>query len=113
MVNVTVPIEKREYEVFKKFVGIGNVSKTLREYMESYSKSKDKDEIIIRKKLDIAFREKEKIDSEFFELKAQLDAIESKRRLEELKLEEQEQEQNRIVTRVGMETMKKELHRIV
>jgi hypothetical protein len=113
MVNVSVPIEKRDYEIFQRFVGKGNVSRVLREYMESYSKSKDKDEIILRKKLDVAFSQKEKIDAEFFELRAQLDAIESKRQLEEIKRAEKEESERKVMQDVAVNTMKKDLHRMI
>lgn len=90
---VSFNCEKLDYEFFKNIVGPGNAGPTLRGFIRSYREGNDLSERQIFKEYEILKDQHGKLTAKFQKVKARIEAIQSKKKQEELEnLKKQEKE---------------------
>lgn len=86
MVRINFDIDPLDYSNFQEQVGKGNISSVLRQYVKScIGKESTVNEELLRKRLEIISKEKYKIDVQHDSLTRKLEAIEQKKKQEEIK----------------------------
>jgi hypothetical protein len=108
-------VDERKYEIFKGVIGSRKVSETLREFIYSFSNNEkdDYDELILKKRLQLLYLEKQKIDKEYFEIKNKIDIKDKIRQEEYIKMLQEDKEEFRVRQKVETETMKQNLHNVI
>ena len=96
MSELLIRIDDADYEMFKQMVGKGKVNVTIKNYIKAYAQNNDVNESVLVKKLEILGKEKDKVDAEYFQVKASLDYIRAKRSASELVQLETERAQDNI-----------------
>lgn len=111
--NIHIQCGDSTWQQFKQKVGEGNASQVLRDFMDSYN---DSNQINIQQKKIMLIREMSVIKptyETYLELKAQLDEILSKERMEELQAIQKEKKQQQNLANAIGEGMKDNLWRIL
>lgn len=111
--NVNFQIEKEDYIIFKQKVGDRQASAILRNFIRSYGENETFSEKKIRKELEVLEPEYNKLHSKYYKLKARLEAIEQKRKEEELERLKQEQSEQKKIQDIAQETAKANLSEMV
>lgn len=104
-----------DYMMFKSLVGEGNVSASLRNYIKASISTQDKNskEPIIRKRFQLIQKDKEKLDKKYSKLKAELDAIDEKRKQQEFKRLEELEKQKEKASKIEGNTLRANLANMI
>lgn len=104
-------IEKSEWENFKRIVGHGNASATIRNFILSYSEKTDLPEKKLRKEFEILDDEYQKIKKKWEKFKVKIDVLDEKRKVEELAEIKKQEKLKQQFQKLQYETSKKDLWR--
>lgn len=112
MTAVQFNVPNSDYEYFKNHVGYGNVSRIIREFIQSYNpagQEKDGEKKLIQREMALL----QKYYDSYCELKARLEAIKEAERQEELREIEKEKAQKKLFIEAGEKGVKEILHRVL
>ena len=114
MTTLLIRLSDWELKGFQAKVGKGNVSATIRQFIQSMiAADNDISEVIIRRNFQEIAQQKRDIDSKYDALKGQIDAIElRKKEIEKAQLQAMQAEQLKMAD-IKHNTMKSELSRLV
>jgi hypothetical protein len=114
MATILINLTESERLLFKTKVGNGNVSSSIRQYIQNMiSTDDDIPEQIKRNKLKEIKEKKDKIDIEYEQLKAELLAIEQKKKEKELAELEAFEKEKQKMSDIKHDTLKANLYRMV
>jgi len=111
MARILLILDDYDHTLFKQTVGAGNVSASLRNYIKSVITTTEKEEKdgLSRRKLNILQKRKERLDTEYNELKTKLEAIDEKREIERLKHIEKLEKEKKKVSEIKHKHLKNKL----
>lgn len=113
MAQLHLVLSDTEKQLFSEKVGYGNMSKVLLNFIKTYSDDKDLNETVLRRKLRFLAEEKEKLDNQYNNIKAKVEAIDFKLKVEEIERLEKEQAEIQKWSDIEHDTIKANLHRVV
>jgi tRNA/tmRNA/rRNA uracil-C5-methylase (TrmA/RlmC/RlmD family) len=114
MATILINISESERMAFQAKVGHRNMSPSIRQYIQSViAVSDDISGILKQKKFEELRIKKEKLDSEFENIKKELKIIEQKKKEQELAEQEAFEKEKQKMADVKNDTLKANLHRMV